>query len=152
MTQGLQKTRILVAEDSSIDCLLLQRAFERVGLSVELNFVSDGQAAIDFLSHEGDYKELPDNPVPDVLLLDLKMPRLDGFDVLDWLRDQPVLSRVPVVVLTSSDDPGDIDRAYDLGANSYLLKPSRSEKLDDLVRQIQTYWAEWNVSPQKTHG
>jgi len=148
MTQSAKKHRVLVAEDSPVDRLLLDRAFQRAGAPAELNFVPDGQAAIDYLTHEGEYHQCSDNPPPDVLLLDLKMPRLNGFDVLDWLRDQPGLARVPVIVLTSSDDPGDINRAYDLGANSYLLKPNRSEKLDDLVHQLKAYWCEWNVSPR----
>jgi len=140
-----KKPAILVAEDSKADCELLKRAFQKANVSVRLNIVMDGQEAIDYLSGEADYGDRTENPFPCAILLDLKMPRMNGFDVLAWLRGQPSLKRLPVIVLTSSDEPRDINRAYDLGANSYLLKPTQSEKLDDMARQLQSYWCDWNV-------
>ena len=125
----------------------LQRAFTLAGVKTSLHFVQDGQEAIDYLGGGKNFSDRETYPLPDLLLLDLKMPRMNGFDVLDWLRKQPGLKRLLVAVLTSSDQPQDINRAYDLGANSYLLKPHSSENLSDLVKQIQTYWLELNRSP-----
>jgi len=85
--------------------------------------------------------------LPDLLLLDLKMPRLNGFDVLNWLRQKPGLRRLLVTILTSSDQPNDINRAYDLGANSYLLKPHGTNELTELVKRVQKYWFESNQLP-----
>ena len=139
--------RVLVAEDDPSDIFFLQRAFTLAGLSTSLHFVRDGQEAIDYLEGEKSYSDRTTHPFPDLLLLDLKMPRINGFDVLVWLRQQPRLKRLLVTVLTSSDQPQDINRAYDLGANSYLLKPHTSEHLSDLVRHLQKYWLELNHGP-----
>ncbi|HVV00243.1 MAG TPA: response regulator, partial [Verrucomicrobiae bacterium] len=112
-----------------------------------LHFVRDGQEAIDYLLGEADYSDRASHPMPDLLLLDLKMPRLNGFDVLSWLRHKPGLKRLLVTVLTSSNEPTDVNRAYDLGANSYLIKPHNSKELSTLVQQLQRYWLESNQCP-----
>src|SRR5215207_3641502 len=139
--------RVLIAEDDPTDIFFLRRAFSSAGLPTTLHFVRDGQEAIDYLEGERAYSNRQTYPLPDLMLLDLKMPRLNGFDVLDWLRQQPTLKRLLVTILTSSDQPQDINRAYDLGANSYLLKPHTSEHLSDLVRHLQKYWLELNHGP-----
>ena len=92
-----------------------------------MHFVRDGQEAINYLEGEAAYEDREQYPLPDLMLLDLKMPRLNGFDVLSWLRQQPGLKRLLVTVLTSSDHPNDINRAYDLGVNSYLVKKCQQE-------------------------
>src|SRR6185436_18985237 len=97
--------KVLVAEDDPSDAFLLQRAFAASGVPAVLHFVRDGQEAIDYLGGEANYANREAHPLPDLLLLDLKMPRLNGFDVLAWLRQQPGLRRLPVTVLTSSDQP-----------------------------------------------
>jgi CheY-like chemotaxis protein len=125
----------------------LQRAFAAAQVPAELFIVRDGQEAIDYLSGTASYSDRKTFPLPDLMLLDLKMPRLNGFDVLTWVRQQPGLKRLPVTVLTSSDQPQDINRAYDLGANSYLLKPHGSQELSDLVGRVQKYWLELNQCP-----
>src|SRR5882724_10527721 len=110
---------ILVAEDLPEDAEILRLAFLSAGVNVPLHFVKDGVEAIEYLKGEQHFGDRSKHPLPTLLLLDLKMPRLDGFDVLDWLRLQPGLRRLLVVVLTSSDMPDDVNRAYELGANSY---------------------------------
>ena len=139
--------KVLIAEDDPTDIFFLQRAFSSSALPATLHFVRDGQEAIDYLEGEKGYSDRDTYPLPDLMLLDLKMPRLNGFDVLAWLRKQPGLKRLLVTVLTSSDQPQDINRAYDLGANSYLLKPHTSENLFALISQLQRYWLELNRCP-----
>ena len=141
------KSKVLIAEDDPGDAFLLQRAFAAAQVPATLYFVGDGQEAIDYLGGTGAYSDRKTYPLPDLMLLDLKMPKLNGFDVLTWIRQQPGLKRLPVTVLTSSDQPQDINRAYDLGANSYLLKPHGSQELSDLVGRVQKYWLELNQCP-----
>src|SRR5262245_2907732 len=109
---------ILVAEDLDGDVEILKRAFSKAGGDARLHLVRDGQEAIEYLQRDPNTHVLPA-----MLLLDLKMPRVSGFEVLEWLRKHPGLHRLIVVIFTSSDVPEDVNRAYDLGANSYLVKP-----------------------------
>jgi CheY-like chemotaxis protein len=141
------RKKVLIAEDDSGDVFLLERAFAAAQVPASLYFVRDGQEAIDYLEGESAFADRTMYPLPDLMLLDLKMPRLNGFDVLAWLRQQPGLKRLLVTVLTSSDQPQDINRAYDLGANSYLLKPHNSNELSELVKRVQKYWFESNQRP-----
>jgi CheY-like chemotaxis protein len=135
---------ILVADDDADDLFLLQRAFKKAGVKANLQFARDGEQVIQYLQSTNQQT----NPRPDLLLLDLKMPRIDGFSVLQWVRAQPGLKRLPVAMLTSSDSPWDINRAYDLGANSYLVKPFSNEDLTKLVQHLQTYWLGINFAPE----
>src|SRR6266852_4538612 len=106
---------------------LLKRAFATARIPAIFQFVTDGQEAIDYLSGTNQYADRNEYPLPDLMLLDIKMPRLDGFAVLDWLRKQPCLKRLPVTMFSSSDMEKDIDRAYELGANSFLVKPHQPD-------------------------
>ncbi len=133
--------RILVAEDDPNDVFLLQRAFARTGEQVDVEFVRDGEEALNYLQGS--------KPLPDLLMLDLKMPKVDGFQVLQWVRSQPGLKRMLVVVLTSSAQKRDVNRAYDLGANSYLVKPVDLEELLKLARLVRDYWVETNQGPEQ---
>ncbi len=137
------KKTILVADDDSNDIYLLKRAFLKAGIDVRMEFVQDGEQAIRYLK-AGDHQE---NPLPEMLLLDIKMPRVNGFEVLEWIRRQPGLRRLLIVVLTSSDEPGDINRAYDLGANSYLVKPCSIEHLTGIAQHLYEYWMNLNRPP-----
>ncbi len=139
-----QKT-ILVAEDNPDDVFLLRRAFSEARVSAGVEFVEDGEDVIEFLK-SGKRSTSGARPFPCLLLLDLKMPRMDGFDVLDWVRRQPGMKRMLIVVLTSSSEPRDVNRAYDLGANSFLCK-STYENLAGLVEKIHEYWLEMNETP-----
>jgi CheY-like chemotaxis protein len=138
-----QKT-ILVADDDSNDIYLLKRAFLKAGIDVRMEFVQDGEQAIRFLKSRTREQQAP---IPELLLLDLKMPRVNGFEVLEWVRRQPGLKRLLVIVLTSSDEPRDINRAYDLGANSYLVKPCGIEHLMGIAQHLYYYWMNLNRQP-----
>src|SRR5438034_11513986 len=114
---------ILLAEDNENHVLLIRRAFEQAGLVNPLYVVSNGEEAISYLKGEGKYANRDEYPLPCLMLLDLKMPKKDGFEVLEWLRGQPGFSSLRVVVLTTSEELRDVNRAYRLGANSFLTKP-----------------------------
>jgi CheY-like chemotaxis protein len=131
-------TRILVAEDDSADTFFLQHAFAKAGTSVMVDYVSDGVETIEYL--ETNYAVAGRGPAPDVLLLDLKMPRMDGFEVLEWLRQHATHRPPHIVVLSASDRPADISRASALGATLYLIKPSNPTELVVVVRQLEEYW------------
>ena len=138
---------ILVAEDDSTDAFFLARAFGKAGIPTALQFVRDGQEAIDYLVGEGRFANRLTHPGPDLLLMDLKMPRRDGFQVLAWIREQPLLKRLPVIIFSSSSLDSDVNRAYDLGANSYLVKPHSNEDLLAVVEKLKDYWVEANEKP-----
>ena len=138
---------VLLVEDDPNDVALTQRAFERAGLANPLQIVNDGEQAIAYLAGEAPYTDRQRHPLPILVLLDLKLPRRSGFDVLGWLRGMPDVRRLPVVVLTSSAQSPDINRAYDAGANSYLVKPVAFEHLLALVRTLGLYWITTNEGP-----
>jgi len=138
---------ILLAEDDPNDVLLIQRAFQKAGLNNVLKTVRDGDQAISYLSGKGTYSNREVYPLPFLLLLDLKMPGTDGFEVLEWLRNEPQLKRLLVVVLTSSNLQSDVDRAYELGANSYLVKPVSFDEMVHLIKRFEAYWSEINRTP-----
>jgi CheY-like chemotaxis protein len=147
----MQNETILLVEDDDNDVLLLQRAFAKAGLRAKLKVASGGQQAIEYLAGHKDFADRTRFPLPFLVLLDLRMPGLDGFDVLRWIRAQPDLKRLLVVVLTSSDQQCDIDKAYELGANSYLLKPVAFEGTLGLVQRFEAYWNEINRTPTVIH-
>lgn len=132
---------VLIVEDNGDDRALLARAFRKAGVAVPVRFAVDGDEAVAALE-EGVADPLL--PRPAVVLLDLKLPRRSGFEVLGWIKAHPALRRVPVVILTSSNETVDLQRAYDLGANSYLVKPARPETLLAMVERIDAYWLRLN--------
>jgi CheY-like chemotaxis protein len=140
--------QVLVAEDEPMDVFLLQRGFAESRIAISLHFVEDGQAAIDYLSGAGQYADRTAHPLPDLMLLDIKMPRLDGFEVLGWLRQQPGLKRLPVAMFSSCDLEKEVNRAYELGANSFLVKPQELTSMSDFVRRFEEYWLQLNRGPQ----
>ena len=131
---------ILLVEDRSDDILLIQRAFQRAVIKNPLVVTRDGQEAIDYLSGHGMFRNRAEYPLPWLVLLDLKMPRVDGFEVLKWIRSQPELRRMIVLVLTSSADMKVVNAAYELGANSFLVKPQDFEDTVQIARLIERYW------------
>jgi CheY-like chemotaxis protein len=133
---------ILVAEDDPTDAYFFQRAFNRAGIPVKLHFVRDGQEVIDYLQGEGPFAVRTAHPLPQLVLLDLNMPRLNGFDVLAWVRKQPGFNDLQLVIFSSSDEAKDINRAYGLGANWYLVKPHSMEELTVLVGRFKKFWLE----------
>ena len=139
---------ILHVEDDFNDVLLVQRAFRKASLPVALESVNDGDKAVAYLSGEDIYFDRARFPIPSLMLLDLKIPRKSGLEVLQWVRGQPSWKRLPVAVLTSSRHDKDINLAYDIGANSYLVKPVGFDALVDMARMINEYWLELNQKPQ----
>jgi CheY-like chemotaxis protein len=142
-----ERRTVLLVEDDPDDVLLTQRAFRKVGARVPIQVVGDGEQAIAYLTGQGGWADRESHPLPDLLLLDLKLPRRSGFEVLEWLRSQPGLRRLPVVVLTGSREMADVDRALDLGANSYLVKPVGFDALLEIVRLLDLYWLTHNERP-----
>src|ERR1044071_1451459 len=138
---------ILLVEDDPNDVLLLERAFQKAGLRNNLKLVRNGDQAIDYLSGTGIYADRQKFPAPFLLLLDLKMPGTDGVEVLQWARSQQELARLLIVVLTSSNLQSDVDKAYELGANSYLVKPVGFEEMVNLIQRFEVYWTEINRTP-----
>jgi CheY-like chemotaxis protein len=135
---------ILLVEDNPDDVLFLERAFAAARIAAPLRVVNDGAGAIDYLVGEGKYADRSAYPLPVLVLLDVKMPGASGFVVLRWLREQPVLKRLPVVMLTSSAQEEDAAQAYDLGVNSYLVKPSGLKQLSEVAKHIEAYWLSLN--------
>jgi len=143
----MTRAPILIAEDSADDVFLLNRATVKAGINVPFVHVKDGEEAINYLAGKSQFSDRAVYPFPGLLLLDLKMPKLNGFGVLEWLLRQPGLRRLIVAVLTSSTAPTDINRAYDLGANSYLAKPSSADGYVKLAEMLRGYWLELNHPP-----
>lgn len=135
---------LLVAEDDANDVFFLKHAFQQAEIQNPLHFVYDGQEAIDYLSGTGKFSERARYPLPSLLILDLKMPRKTGMEVLKWLNEQPELRRLPVLVFTSSAHQKDVERAYDLGANAFVVKPSSISRRIELAKVIKGFWLDFN--------
>lgn len=140
MTRPSWQLDILVAEDTPSDIRLLESAMARCGDIHSLKIVKDGQELIDYLRGEPPFNQ-PDRQIPNVILMDLKMPRMDGFEVLAWLRKHPECSVIPVVVMSSSGMDSDVLQAYRLGANAFFEKPLHFDELQEILRTILTFWS-----------
>ena len=132
---------ILIAEDDENDVLLLRRAFEKIGYTGRFRIVSDGEEALDYLQAKGKFADREKFPFPTLILTDLKMPKRNGFEILEWLGDHPECSVIPTIVFTSSPTDADVKKAYALGANSYFVKPPNFEDLQCVVRDLCNYWS-----------
>lgn len=141
MTRRRGAATVLLVEDAHADILLVRRAFTKIGTDLGLHVVTDGESAIDYLAGRDGYVDRDEHPLPTLLLLDLKLPGRSGFEVLQWLRSEPGLKRLPVTVLSSSKQTVDVDRAFELGANSYLVKPVDFQSLVELLTAVDRYWA-----------
>ena len=149
---NMVKYTILLIEDDPNDVLLMERALRKAKLVNPLHVVEDGEQALAYLEGQGPYADRARYPLPVLILLDLKLPRMSGLEVLAWLRQQPGLKRIPVVVLTSSNEPADVNRAYDLGSNSYLVKPGGQEEMLELVKALNLYWMILNEKPESARS
>ena len=139
----LRKT-ILMIEDDPNDVALFRRALQKTSLDTEVVVLEDGESAIQWFKERIGSSAPEKNGWPRLVVLDIKMPRVSGLDVLEWLRRQPVLRRLPVIAFTSSREKEDIVRAYELGIDSYLVKPVSFDQLKEMVRVMHQYWMEWN--------
>ena len=131
--------RIHIVDDDADDRLLIKEALEEIHFKNDVEFSVDGQDLMDFLYHKGKYAD-SDSRLPDIILLDLNMPRKDGRQVLKELRDDPSLRHIPVVVLTTSQAEEDVLASYDLGTNSFIVKPLTFEKMVEAIAKLTDYW------------
>lgn len=135
-----QEFTVLLVEDDLNDIFLVKRAFKMARVRNPLQVVTDGEDAISYLKGEGRYGDREAHPLPKLVVMDIKMPRRTGFEVLECVKQDNLLRRIPVVIVSSSEDPRDINRAYELGANAYMVKPVDFRAVEHLFQTITTYW------------
>jgi len=138
---------ILLVEDDENDVMLLQRAFRRAAIVNPLQVVRHGDDAVAYLEGTGEFADRRLHPLPVLMLLDLKLPRRTGLEVLQWVKERDGVKKIPIIVLTSSKNDDDVNRAYELGANSYVVKPVSFETLLELVKSLELYWLVLNERP-----
>lgn len=139
MTQSSEQRTILLVEDNDDHAELVLRTFEKLGRQVRLEHLTDGAQALDYLSA---------NQRPEVILLDLRLPKVDGLEVLRQIKESAEWKRIPVVILTTSAAEIDVARAYEHHANAYLVKPIEFGEFTDLLRDLGLFWLVWNKGPQ----
>lgn len=140
---------VLLAEDTESDVILIRRAFTLAHVTNPIFVVRDGEQAIAYLAGLGQFHDRSRYPMPELLLLDLYMPKADGMDVLRWVRTQPNLTGLKIVMLTASNRIADVNRAYSLGANSFFVKPLDFENVVELTKTLQSYWLNEGGQSQK---
>lgn len=131
---------ILLVEDNPTDVEVIQEVFKLIESKNRLFLTKDGEEALDFIYHRGKYQDTSLTPVPDLILLDIKMPKIDGLEVLKVIKSDENLKRIPVLILTVSDRDADIRRAYEYGANSYIVKPIEFLGFANILTKIEEYW------------
>jgi CheY-like chemotaxis protein len=136
----LNNDLVLVAEDNPDDALLLRRAVEKAGIRAQVKIVSDGEELLLYLQGRGAYSNRADWPLPSLIILDLKMPRKSGLEVLEWLSQNRDLAIVPTIVLSASNLENDVRTAYHHGANTYFVKPTTFDELVETMRMLEAYW------------
>jgi CheY-like chemotaxis protein len=141
---------ILLVDDSTDDEYLLKRTLRLSGVANPVILVGDGEEAIAYLKGEAPYADREKHPLPRVVMLDLKLPEMSGFDVLKWIKDQPSLKELLVVVISQHDEVEQIRRAYELGASSFLSKPCRKEDLQDLAQTLSPVESSEGIPPHPT--
>jgi CheY-like chemotaxis protein len=141
MSPGLS---LLLVEDNEDDVFLMMRALKSAGVQLPLQTAMDGQQAMEYLAGSGKYADRTAYPVPALIFLDIKLPHLSGLEVLRWLRAHPELRRIVVIVVTSSNQAADVRLAYELGANSYVVKPASFQQLSEFAQAFKLYWLSCN--------
>ncbi len=131
---------VLLVEDDLNDIFFVKRAFKIAQIDNPLQVVTDGLEAIEYLRGEGKYGDRAAHPLPKLIVMDIKMPRKTGFEVLQWVKNDGPLRRIPVVIVSASDNPADINCAYELGANAYMIKPMDLRAVEHLFSSITHYW------------
>ncbi len=147
METGEKRTALLMADDDEDDCLLMEDAIRQVFQSENFHCLGDGQELMDYLFHRGFYEDVTLFPFPDLIFLDLNMPRKGGRETLAEIRSHPELRGIPVIIYTTSGEQQEIEQCYSLGANSYIIKPNSFEKLVESVRCLRKYWFEVATLP-----
>ncbi|UCE71021.1 MAG: response regulator [Nitrospiraceae bacterium] len=142
MTAAKKTVTILMADDDEDDRLMTKDALEESRLHNELRFVEDGEELMDYLRRQGEYADAEKAPRPGLILLDLNMPRKDGREALKEIKADPELKRIPIIVLTTSKAEEDILRTYDLGVNSFIIKPVSFQGLVEVMKSLALYWLE----------
>lgn len=142
MIRSNYPVRIVVADDDADDRMMIKDAFEESKLSNPVDFVEDGMQLMEYLRRQGPYAKFANQPYPGFILLDLNMPRKDGRTVLKEIKNDPVLHRIPIIILTTSKAEEDIIKTYNLGVNSFICKPVSFDKLVDIVKTVGHYWIE----------
>ncbi|RIV26777.1 response regulator [Fibrisoma montanum] len=138
---------ILIADDDVDDRMFIERALRQNGYTQEIQFVEDGEELMEYLHHTGRYNEL-NAPWPNLLILDLNMPRKNGFQALEEIKEDPKLRRLPVVVMTTSSADEDVVKTYNLGVNSFVTKPFNFNRLVEMIGALKTYWMDTVKLPQ----
>lgn len=141
----MNESPILIAEDEEIDIILLKRALQSAGVKHPIRVVRDGQEALQYLAAVQNHDV--DAPVPVLFLLDINMPRCNGLEVLERLRESPLNRAIPIIVFSSSNHPRDVEQAYRLGANAYLVKPTSTTQRNEMIRTIHAFWLQLNQVP-----
>ncbi len=142
-----KKALILLVEDNKMDVALTLDAFREAHLINKIQVAHNGEEALQYLFGEGEFADRKAYPMPSIVLLDLKMPGIDGFEVLRRIKSTDEIKRIPVIILTSSKEEGDRALGYDYGANSYLVKPVSFEGFLEVVKKVLDYWITLNVEP-----
>lgn len=142
MTKSAKPITILYADDDPEDRMLVKEAWEESRVANVMAFVEDGEELMDYLRRQGKYTEIADSPLPGLILLDLNMPKKDGREALKEIKSDPRLRAIPIVILTTSKAEEDVFRAYDLGVNSFIVKPVTFQSLVDLTLTLNRYWFE----------
>ncbi len=135
---------ILHVEDNVDHARIIARCLQKHGLANDVRLVEDGETALDYLFRRGDYRDPEKSPRPDIILLDLRLPKLDGLEVLRTIKTTRHLRSIPVIILTSSETDSDLAQAYQCRANSYLLKPVNFDELSQLISDLGSFWLGWN--------
>jgi CheY-like chemotaxis protein len=146
MTRAAEKN-ILLVEDNEDDAYLMTRALRTADIDSAVHVVTDGEQAVHYLKGSGKFADRTEFPLPGLILLDLKLPRVSGFEVLEWIQKEVSLPQLVVVVLSSSGETRDVNMAYRFGARSYLVKPPTAASFVDLARGLKLYWLQLNQSP-----
>ena len=139
---------LLIVEDNEDDIFFMERIFKQMGARCDLRFVRDGVEAVEYLSGKGQFEDRMKNPLPTIILMDLKMPRMNGFEVLEWMQKQPEIKLIPTIVVTSSTMQEDVTRAYRAGANAVMNKPVDKDSLLQMLKTFHLYWTDYVEMPE----
>jgi CheY-like chemotaxis protein len=147
-TMANDRPTLLVVEDNDDDIFFIERIFRQLEARCDLKFVHDGLEALEYLAGKGNYADRSKFPLPTIILMDLKMPRMNGFEVLEWMQKQPEIKLIPTIVVTSSTLQEDVTRAYRLGANAVMNKPVDKDSLLQMLKTFHIYWTDYVEMPE----